>query len=465
MTKYTFRSKNRGGYQSSYESEGETEYKHHKNIAKGDYALAREFISISGKQVVILSPISKKIDFQEAKRKYEFFKALYPGKGTELIEDQNTYRLVVPFLPGTPLHQLSFKSEEELRVVFLSAVKALKDCHDKNIILVDLKEDNILFDSETGVSYLVDGGISSKKEEFILHLFEKGSQDLVEDSRAKLTHYAPECFSLKRELATEAMDIYSLGTMITFIAGAFLESELWDLALACQDKDPDKRPSLDSLENKLTQLKDPIQLRSSKKKGSVKEAVDSFKSFKISPKGEDIEKDLNGFCWSVSNYLKEQFNTIDEKDLSIYGAYRKKCVEIRVARLNWEKKLGYLAQINFNKHLQSFEEIAVNYAEENSKISAFHDHLKAAKYEFLESTKSNFKAKKTFEYQCQCAIKEVEPLLNNYRSLRDRIVQFIAEVLAVLTCGLSRRIGFFDSKTSAAAELEIMQEELLTVNL
>ncbi|MBA3536354.1 MAG: hypothetical protein H0T84_07080 [Tatlockia sp.] len=465
-TKYTFSSKYRKkGYESGYESEGGTEYKADKEIGRGKYALARAFLSDQGKAIAILSPLNKKIDLEEAQTKYQFFNTIYPGQGTQLIEGQGTYRLVLPLLPGKPYNKLAITSEEYARLLFLSAVQALKDCHAKDIILLDIKEDNVLFDDESGKSYLIDGGISVLKGEMIHPMFQQLSLYIIEYCRNTNTVYAPECFSLERELATEAMDIYSLGSMIINIASCALGPELQELAIACQNENPNQRPTLLELESKLTQLAIITQGRALKKKKEIDDAVQIIKDLELIAKGRDIENDTNSCVMNLKTQLSNQFKIINRKDLPIYRTYREKYAEIEFTLLNWEQRKAYLSELNFNIHLENFRNIANERPDENSVIEAFYNRLETAKYAFLESTQPNYKAKKIFQTQCKAAIEDLKPLLETHRTLGELIIKFIVEVLEKITCGLTTTLGFFVPKSTAAAELDLMQEELLTVNL
>lgn len=155
--------------ESCYESEGETEYYPEKNIGSGTYAKARKFQSADGqKSCAVLKPRDQDdIDFKEVYNKYQFFKTLYPTQNIELIEQENTYRLVLPYIVGIPYEKLHFTTQRQQIKLFISAIEALKDCHNKGYIVLDLKGDNIHYDMNSGKSYLLDGGISVKKDELL----------------------------------------------------------------------------------------------------------------------------------------------------------------------------------------------------------------------------------------------------------------------------------------------------------
>lgn len=152
--------------ESCYESEGETLYYPEKNIGSGTYAKARKFQSADGhRSLAVLKPKDKDdIDFIEVYNKYKFFKTLYPKQSIELIEREDTYRLVLPYIVGVPYEKLHLTNKRQQIKLFISAIEALKDCHNKGYIVLDLKADNIHYDMSSGKSYLLDGGISVKKD-------------------------------------------------------------------------------------------------------------------------------------------------------------------------------------------------------------------------------------------------------------------------------------------------------------
>ena len=225
---YTFSSENNDDEESGYESAGGTKYKKVGEIANGKCALAEEFQSINpsteDKVKAILKPLPKNarktgyiVDYEEAQRKYHFFNTLYPNQGVQLIKGENTYRLVLPLIIGSRYQELSPRNEEEARKIFLAAVIAINDCHQKGLVIIDLKEDNILLNEQLNKAYLIDGGSSTQLGQKILEGFITNTQEQIDQARKKYSFYAPECFDFQQVLVSKAMDVYSLGSMMNFI--------------------------------------------------------------------------------------------------------------------------------------------------------------------------------------------------------------------------------------------------------
>ncbi|KTC86201.1 protein kinase domain-containing protein [Legionella cincinnatiensis] len=246
------------GYDSGYESDGGTEYSPVKPLGAGEYAQARLFKSISNKAVTVLNPVKTPGDFGEAKIKQRFFQTLYPNKKSHLFSIGTDYRLVVPYIQYTPYNKLIIDTREFHKILFHSAIKALKDCHDKGMIVLDLKTDNIYYDSSTQKSYLIDGGLSVPTGTTIdPFAFQKSSQEIVEEYKKEYWHIPPECWSVKPTavVATAKMDIYCLGILMYDL----LEnpsSEIQLLIDSCLEKDPEKRPTLAELITSLESIKD-----------------------------------------------------------------------------------------------------------------------------------------------------------------------------------------------------------------
>ncbi|CAM2802328.1 protein kinase [Legionella steigerwaltii] len=245
------------GYESGYESDGETEYSPVKPLGKGGYAQARLFKSLSNKLVAVLNPVSTPGDIEEATVKHRFFKTIYSDKQSHLFRMGTDYRLVVPYIQFVPYEKLIIDTPELQKKLFQSAIQALKDCHDKKMIVLDLKTDNIYYDSSTQKSYLIDGGLSVPTGTTIDPLaFQKSNQEIVEKYKEEYWHIPPECWSVAPTavLATPQMDIYCLGVLMHDL----LEnpsSEIQSLIDSCLEKDPKKRPTLMELKNSLDALK------------------------------------------------------------------------------------------------------------------------------------------------------------------------------------------------------------------
>ncbi|PWY57682.1 hypothetical protein DGG96_00890 [Legionella qingyii] len=241
--------------ESCYESEGETQYYPEKSIGSGTYAKARKFKSAEGhSSLVVLKPKNKDdIDFIEVYNKYKFFKTLYPKQNIELIEREDTYRLVLPYIVGVPYEALRLTNKRQQIKLFISAIEALKDCHNKGYIVLDLKADNIHYDINSGKSYLLDGGISVKKDRLLNpDIFVVNTNEELIAKRKKYTQIAPECWSQTPISAQKSMDVYALGSMMRSVLKP--SADINRLIQLCLAPKPEHRPTLRTLEKHLRQL-------------------------------------------------------------------------------------------------------------------------------------------------------------------------------------------------------------------
>jgi len=164
---------------SEYESDKGTQYINKGVLGCGKYAKVKLFESLDGtKKKAIISPHKDKADFIEAFTKRRFYNTIYSTEPPLFLynSNQTNYRLIVPYIPGRPYHHLSLKNEKERVILFISAVIAIQDCHDKKLIIMDLKADNINYDGnftlDSSKSYLIDGGLSIKEGHSIPDVFE-----------------------------------------------------------------------------------------------------------------------------------------------------------------------------------------------------------------------------------------------------------------------------------------------------
>ncbi|KTD44413.1 protein kinase domain-containing protein [Legionella parisiensis] len=250
------------GYESGYESDGETEYSPIKTLGEGGYAKVRLFKSISNKAVAVLNPVTIPGDMGEATVKHRFFKTVYSDKQSHLFPMGGDYRLVVPYIQFEPYEKLIIETPELQKTLFHSAIQALKDCHDKGITVLDLKSDNIYYDSSTQKSYLIDGGLSVPTGTTIDPLaFQKSNQETVESYKEEYWHIPPECWSVKPTavLATPQMDIYCLGVLM-YDLFEDPSPEIKSLIDSCLEKDPKKRPTLEELKNSLDAIDENAEI-------------------------------------------------------------------------------------------------------------------------------------------------------------------------------------------------------------
>ncbi|MDX2345338.1 MAG: hypothetical protein QNK11_00490 [Legionella sp.] len=268
--RYLFRkptNTNDPGYDSGYESDNGTYYQSRGDLGKGKFAKARRFVPVgqeeSNKDRVVLSPSSARnyICYSEVFTKYAFFKKMYPDSYVKLIRADDTYRLILPYIPGKTYQELMFRDENKILKLFYSAIQALQKAHAKKIVFLDLKEDNIKFDAVTGISYLIDGGSAVKLGECMLSpFFLCENEEAVQRNRnnKNYTQLAPECWSTSREnRATEKMDIYSLASMFKQKFSHSAPS-LMPLLDSCLDRSPENRPSLGALNTQTIELMNPL---------------------------------------------------------------------------------------------------------------------------------------------------------------------------------------------------------------
>ena len=261
MPKYHFSENSKNGYDSGYESDGETSYQRDRDIGEGNYSKARLFKSKNDKTVVSLTPKNENINFVESQKKFHFFKILYPNDQVAIFinEPKTTYRLVIPEIPGCSFKSLTIQSTEEFINLFIAAIDALMDCHQKGLVVIDLKEDNIHFDEKNKKAFLIDGGLSSEIDEAVYpDIFKKNSLNDVEQARSTYTHLAPECWSTKEIPAATSMDIYTLGHMMERFGkrnNMILNQRLQKIIQSCTNKNPIVRPDLIELKKDLKQVK------------------------------------------------------------------------------------------------------------------------------------------------------------------------------------------------------------------
>ncbi len=245
------------GYDSEYESDTGTIYHPVKPIGQGHYAQARLFKSITNQAIAVLNPNKIPGDIGEAKIKQRFFRVVYPEKQSPLFIMKNDYRLVLPYISYVPYEKLSINTPEFQKILFRSAALALKDCHDKGIVVVDLKSDNIYYDAETEKSYLIDGGLSTPMRSPIDPLaFQKSSKQQVDDYKREYSHIPPECWSVapNKVVATPAMDVYCLGILMQDLL-TIPDQSIQLLIDSCLKNDPKERPTLFSLISSLEDYK------------------------------------------------------------------------------------------------------------------------------------------------------------------------------------------------------------------
>jgi hypothetical protein len=165
--------------------------------------------------------------------------------------------LILPVIPGVPYTELTLTDESQIIAIILSAVRALQSAHKKDYVIVDLKADNVHYDSETGQSFLIDGGLSRLKgKELDPEIFHCENEAEIEANRVESYHIAPECWSGSPVVAQAKMDVFSLGKMMLRKLKD-VDSSVKPFLEQCLHENPRERPSLNDLELQLTLLSRP----------------------------------------------------------------------------------------------------------------------------------------------------------------------------------------------------------------
>ena len=249
-----FKRSNETGDTSEYESDGGTIYVPRTFLGTGAFDRVRSFVSKGGARVAITQPInSSEKEDPSIRRKCAFLETMHPGSVEFMRLDDQTYVLRTPEASGETYQQIGasdFTLLEKIKL-FLSATQALSVAQAKRYVVIDVKEDNMFYDSSTGKTTLIDGGLSSKNGETANQHYQCRSEQQAKEKRQKCSHIAPEFFSTSVVIARHSMDVYSLGSMMKRMLGT-LESPLGQLIEDCLNENPKSRPTLRDLEGQLS---------------------------------------------------------------------------------------------------------------------------------------------------------------------------------------------------------------------
>lgn len=240
---------------------------------KGAFANFRKFGYFA-----VLAPVDF-VNWPEVERKINFYKTMYEGINIALIRNPNNtddYRLVMDLLPGLPLSLFSESSinnnyqalREEYQFFDLKKqliftqqiINELQKAHDKNLVIVDLSINNILFgprledeniwsmspdysNSKTRFRfYLIDGGAATKKGHSL-------PSEYSIPTPTRPYYVAPECFQ-DGALADENMDTFSFGVLLEKIFPVYSKF-LLNIIANCKERDPKQRIDFNDLANKI----------------------------------------------------------------------------------------------------------------------------------------------------------------------------------------------------------------------
>lgn len=332
--KYTFKrsSNNRSGYynhdsgyESGYESDGGTLYRpekdflgQEKTLGKGNYSRARLFKSTQNtKNIVVLDPaVPQKITPWEIEKKFSFYKALYPQHLVDKIDKNGTFRMILPLIPGQSYEEYKDKSEDQDQTLqiklFLSTVRALKNCHAKGYVFIDLKEDNIHYDAKTNTSYLIDGGMATAINTPIERsVFTLKDEQTVQTYRTKYFQIPPECWSVKTPAhAQVTMDIFPLGSMMSRVLHKPAD-DLKTMIKNCQNPNPKDRPTLDELETALLNL---LPQKAPTPESSIKPTTQTVLSTR-----DHFDRQLAIITNKIEYFQKNHYNSAAQTGLALHN--------------------------------------------------------------------------------------------------------------------------------------------------
>ncbi len=260
--------------ESDYESDGGSHYSPKDILGEGQYARARRFESRDGKAVVVLdSAPDTYVHAPEIFRKHYFFANHYPERKSYLLRElyshdgqknsSRPYRMVVPCIPGVTYRSYvqavgKIKDIEQQIHLFLSLVVELKALHDRGLIYLDFKDDNVLYDASTGKSHLIDGGLSVFPGQVLPGAFRLENMGLLPEQTKKHGFVAPECWTVSpspRAVAHPSMDVFSLGFFLrNKLFEVDLDLDILCLTRACRLLNASHRPTLNYLSEALNTL-------------------------------------------------------------------------------------------------------------------------------------------------------------------------------------------------------------------
>lgn len=335
MGKYN-RSKNKDD--SDYESDGGTHYTFEKELGKGSSAEVRQFKSKNNKRKVVLKPnrqLKNIIHEREVKNKFTFFSKLYVEQSelfsfnTDFVHNEyrylKDYRMIVPLVSGINYDKVDITDLKAQWSLLKSGVKAIQDSHkNKKLIVIDIKQDNILYDKNTGISYLIDGGTSAEIGAPVYpEIFKRANVNEVNEKRQSFSYLPPECWSTEEVKATPKMDVYSFFYMFCLLIGSKEPHPIIQILVNLCLEESNKRPSFDeidmllnneNLQPAISNLIEKCQTISSNLAEKDKNTVDRYvlSTIRLALEGKDkFQKDYDG--------IKKSIEKIDNKVGEEYG--------------------------------------------------------------------------------------------------------------------------------------------------
>lgn len=131
-------------------------------------------------------------------------------------------------------------------------IKKLQGIHKSGraLVFLSLETVHVLlhYEDPKMKSPFIDWQIGSK----VTFAFKSPFEQALEEVREEYTQFAPECWSKSGKTATEAMDVYSLGSMFSYLFLTNCKDKLMtDLINDCMDPNPMTRPDIPTLKKRL----------------------------------------------------------------------------------------------------------------------------------------------------------------------------------------------------------------------
>lgn len=389
---------------------------------KGAYASFRKFGYFA-----VLAPVES-ANWDEVERKINFYKSLYEGINIAVIENPDNpddYRIIMDLLPGIPVsvftETINNNNCNELRkeyqffnlktqLIFIQKlINEIHKVHEKNLVIVDLSINNILFgptledenlwsmsasyDSSDSLNaddrfrfYLIDGGACTFKNQRLPSEYNVSSE-------TRPYYVAPECYH-QEAVADVKNDVYSFGCLLEKIFPVYSKF-LLNIIEDCKSKNPENRLDFSNLSKKISEKFNLYKLVNDAVFNSLAEINQSSAHLKIAKRrvwkkllGE-LQDILDNYCLDNNAEIfknlfitkLEELKSLNRFENLAIASYKSSDIEI----LNQEG-----AQLNemILSSLQTLEELVVSDNVTIDNDEALIDEI-ASRYTIFENTEQD----------------------------------------------------------------------------